>query len=243
MDRVAVNFCTAAAVDHLCAFIAPWRCLLCAGRATGMDLCAACLADLPWLGKCCSGCAMPLAQGDRCGRCCVEPPASSTCVAALSYEYPVANLIAALKYKGHIANARVLAELLAMRVNRHPSGLLPAWPALLLPVPLHPRRQAERGCNQAELLARWLGRTLQLPFSGATVERVRDTPPQVALSRAGRRRNMRNAFVVRRNVSGLSLALVDDVMTTGATVQELARSLLCAGAAEVQVWVVARAAR
>lgn len=205
-----------------------------------MDLCPACLQDLPWLGPCCRRCARPLNRGEYCGGCATAVLPFSHSLAALSYEYPVTTLITGLKYQKRIECARVLAELLAIALREARLDSLLPWPDLLLPVPLHPRRLAQRGYNQAELLARWLGAILQVPCGTQVLARRRDTPPQVSLSRAARLENLRGAFVVRDSLAGKSVALIDDVLTTGATARALAGVVQDAGAATVQVWVAAR---
>ncbi|HJP04177.1 MAG: hypothetical protein CL799_05490 [Chromatiales bacterium] len=233
---------TANLVDRLLTAISPWRCVLCRGTAHGMDICADCINDLPWLGRSCHQCALPLTSTGAllCGACIRAPTDIDHCIAALVYEYPVDRLVTGLKYRRNLAYARVLGELLAIRISEALASGGLEKPALLIPVPMHRWRQALRTYNQAEQIACRLGYDLSVPVETTQVLRVRNTPPQTSLSRAVRLRNLSGAFRVRGNVAGRRIALVDDVITTASTVRELARILKNKGAAEVQVWAVAR---
>jgi ComF family protein len=147
-------------------------------------------------------------------------------------------MVRAVKYHGAVAHARVLGELLAARLRARP---LPCWPEVLLPVPLAPRRFRERGYNQAIELARGLERRLSIPLRTDVLVRVRETREQAGLPRSERRKNLRAAFAVRGPLQAMHVALVDDVITTGSTVNELAKMLKAAGVRRVEVWAVARA--
>lgn len=231
-------------VDSLSAAISPWRCALCLEPALGMDLCTDCLNDLPWLGATCRHCAVPL-PGDNvsiCGRCAQtgQPRDVDLCIAALAYEFPVDRLITALKYTRKLEYARVLGELLAIRVHELATTENYQLPDIVMSVPMHPWRLLKRSFNQAAEIARWVARVHQLPIKTGLVQRVRHTPGQAGLSRSARLGNLRNAFKVTANVANQRIAVVDDVVTTAATARELAQLLKRAGAAEVQVWAVAR---
>jgi ComF family protein len=207
----------------LAATLFPPKCCLCGfpGMSLDLDLCHFCLADLPW----------------SC-----EP--SLPAVVALRFAPPVDDMIRELKYRGVIANARVLGVLLARAVDERATPL----PRLLVPVPLHESRFRERGFNQSAALARYAGRILGIPYSNRLVRRVRDTPSQTSLSMEERHRNVRGAFAVdgrrarRRLLEAGHVAIVDDVMTTGSTVAELKCTLLAAGVPRVDVWAAARVA-
>lgn len=231
-------------VDSLLAAISAWRCTVCLEPALGMDLCTDCLEDLPWLGVTCRRCALPLPaeSASLCGRCAQasEPPAVDFCTAALAYEFPVDRLVTALKYMHRIEYARVLGELLAIRVHELLGLDQYVLPDLIMPAPLHPWRLLQRSFNQAAEIARWVAREHHLPVKTDLIRRVRHTPRQAGLSRAVRLGNMRGAFKLHGNVAQLRVAVLDDVVTTMATTRELARVLKRAGAAEVQVWAVAR---
>ena len=163
------------------------------------------------------------------------------CMAALAYEFPVDRLITALKYTHKIEYGRLLGELLAIRVHEQISERNFAMPDVIVPVPLHPRRLLRRGFNQAAEIARWVAREHRLPVMPGIVRRIRHTPAQAGLSRRARAGNVHNAFRLNGDVSGQRVALLDDVVTTAATTRELAGLLKQSGAAEVQVWAVARA--
>jgi len=222
------------AVHPFAATLFGGRCFLCRGAAEHGDvLCAPCLADLPRLaGPQCPRCALPSPAGALCGRCLAQPPHYDASFAALEYRFPADALIHALKYRGELALAPLLAGLLA--------DALPAdeWVDVVLPVPLSAARLRERGCNQAMEIARALpGRFRLAPLLCA---RVRDTRAQSDLPWAERVRNVRNAFRCARALDGETVAVVDDVMTTGATLDAVAAALKRAGAARVLNWVVAR---
>ena len=208
-------------------------CYLCRGAAAG-TLCTACDADLPRLtGPRCPRCALDSPRGEVCGRCLSEAPHYDATVSALAYEFPADALVHALKFRSELALARVLGELLLQGT----SGL---EVDCVIPVPLSATRLRERGYNHAAEIARHIARE-KLDLS--LCERSRDTPPQMDLPFAERRRNVRGAFRCTRAIGGASVAVVDDVMTTGATLNEVARTLKDAGAARVANWVVARTFR
>jgi len=229
-------------VDRLLTGISPWRCVLCSDPAAGMDICPACLEDLPWLGHACCGCAIPLPDSGLrlCGSCLSSQSAPDPYVIALAYEYPVAQMLAALKFRKTLPYARVLGELLSMHLRKALLTKEIRAPDLLVPVPLHPLRQLQRTFNQAELIAEHVARNIYLPVKRQIVRRIRNTPAQMKLGRTARLENLRGSFAVSGDLSGAKIALLDDVVTTCATVKEISRMLKFAGANEVQVWAVAR---
>ncbi len=207
--------------------------MLCGAAASARGLCAGCWTELPWLhGPCCARCAHPLPSPGLCGRCIAEPPHFDAVVAACRYAYPAGDLIQACKYGGRLAAAMPLAAMLETVVSRQPD--------LLVPMPLSAGRLRTRGFNQALELARVLARTLNIPADAGLCVKTRETPPQSRLPWKERRKNVRGAFVVHANLDGRHVAVVDDVLTTGATLNELARILKRAGAATVTGFVVAR---
>jgi ComF family protein len=209
-------------------------CFLCRGAARGV-LCAACDAELPRLRRpCCPVCGLETRAGEVCGRCLSRPPAYDATVAALAYAFPADVLVQALKFRGELALAPVLGELLAARLS--PAARVDA----VLPVPLAAARLRARGFNQALEIARAPARAAGSPLEPRLAERVLDTAEQAALAPAERAKNVRGAFRCARALAGASVALVDDVMTTGATLEELAATLKRAGAARVVNWVLAR---
>lgn len=199
-------------------------------------MCPACDELLPRLAAArCRICALPLPQGHTCGECLAHAPAFDGVEAPYAYAFPVTALIQAYKYAGHLSLGRVLSAALA----REP---LPPIDALIA-MPLAPARLRERGFNQAQELARDLGRALGVPVLRNACRKVTDGPPQAALPWSERARNVRGAFVCDADLTGRRVAIVDDVMTTGATLNELARNLKRAGAREVRGFVVARTLR
>lgn len=230
-------------VDRVLDRLWGFRCILCGGPGRDQDLCVACARDLPWLGNACLGCGLPRparAVGDRCPSCLAKPPPFAVCLVALGYEYPVDRLITALKYRQQLTYARVLGELLAVFVARKMCAIGVTPPDLIVPVPLNRRRLARRGFNQAAEIGRFVAAALNVKQDLRICERLRDTPPQTGLAAEQRRRNLRGAFGVRTSLKGRRVALLDDVITTGTTVHVITAALRRAGAAQVQVWSVAR---
>lgn len=218
-------------------------CAICRGWAGGR-VCGDCLARFAAPRSRCVRCAIELpGPASECGDCLRRPPPFERAVAALDYLPPWRELIAQFKFHAGLELAPAFADLLVQAVRRADA---PA-PELLLPAPLATARLRERGFNQAWELARRVGRQLGLRADAALLLRVRDTPHQLALPLAQRAANVRDAFALeprrRGELAGRSVALVDDVLTTGETAAAMARALLQAGAAQVQVWVLARTPR
>lgn len=210
-------------------------CLLC-GATAKEALCQGCAAQIePLPPSCCPVCALPLpasAGSVPCGRCLATPPHFDTTLAACVYGFPLDRLVQMLKFGHRLAAARFLAALL-LRGSR-PAG------DCLMAVPLSEGRLRQRGFNQAIEIARPCARALGLPLLLDDGLRVRDTVPQSELPWQARRKNIRHAFEYRGDLTGRSVIVVDDVMTTGATLDELAATLKKAGARRVSNWVVAR---
>lgn len=227
-------------VDLVLARIFPPRCLLCLdpGQPPALDLCSGCEADLARDLPACTGCAQLLPRSDSflCGDCLQAPRVFDAAFAAYRYEHPLDWLVRRMKYGGDIATARVLGTLLGRRI----AGGHMLHAQALVPVPLHRGREAQRGYNQALEIARAASREISLPVFHA-VGRRRATVEQAGLDAASRRSNLRGAFELVRPLRHRRLAIVDDVMTTGSTVEELARVLKAGGAEWVEVWAVARA--
>lgn len=219
----------------------PPTCLLCgAAGQTDRDLCAGCAADLPRNLNACVCCALPfecsMPAETLCGRCQQQPPAFEHCLTAFRYTHAVPMLIRGAKFHRRLNAARLLGQCLADRV--HDAGL--EAPDLLIPVPIHRARLRERGYNQSHEIARVLGREFGVPIDVSSCARVLATSAQTGLDEHARQCNVRGAFVTTGIFRQARLAIVDDVVTTGSTVNELAQVLLRAGAARVDVWAVAR---
>lgn len=221
-------------------------CALC-GERNNAVVCVPCSGLLPALStNCCPQCsaeatAHAASEGQICGTCLREPPLFDAAVAAYRYAFPVDRLLQSFKFNANLALVDLFADALAERVRS--SGPPSLTPRLIVPLPLAPKRLAARGFNQAALIATRVARGLQLPIERAPLLRIRETPPQAGLARDARRKNVKGAFACDQGVdlSGVSIAIVDDVMTTGATLSEAARALKAAGASRVEAWVVSRA--
>jgi ComF family protein len=224
------------------ALLAPLRCFWCGQLSPGAPVCACCAAALPWNTRACRACALPLesaSEASVCPQCLCDSPPQDRSWAAFRYEAPVAQAVVELKFRGRLAPAHVLGRLMADRLAARPQPL----PELLIPVPLHARRLRRRGYNQTLELARELARRLSLHLAPQAARRILATGEQTRLDAAARRRNVRGAFVVDSAVvRGRRVALLDDVITTGATAADLARATRAAGAAGVEVWAAARVA-
>ena len=213
----------------------PARCLVCAGKgAAQRDLCPACELELPQLKVYCERCAEPLSKAGLCGRCQQYEPHYDKAIAPFVYAPPLDRLIKGFKFNKRLEAGRLLADLMA-------DFLEPvARPDCLLPVPLHPNRLRERGFNQALELARPLAKRLAVPLQATALQRVRDTPQQAQMTLGERQRNLRGAFILHEKLKARHVAIIDDVMTSGSTVDEVARVLRTAGVTKIQVWICAR---
>lgn len=219
----------------------PPICLLCKAPGTeDLDICTDCMEDLPRITQACRRCAIPLASSrvNLCGACQHKPPPVDSTLAVYLYTYPVDRLITQLKFRGKLPYARLLGRLMTESLV----GSIAEIPERIIPVPLHPWRIASRGFNQSLELARDISRYLQVPIDIDSVRRTRHTPPQTGLPEQDRQKNVRRAFEIRRALSVDHVAIVDDVLTTGNTVREMARMLKRSGVKRVDVWVLARTA-
>lgn len=225
-------------IGQIVRWLLPPCCLVCGEAAQGQDLCAACSAALPRNTPACARCGLPLPLvAPACGACLQHPPPFSLLFAPWRYEAAIAQLVPRFKFHHDLAAGRVLAQ--------RALPLVVEWGGCsgvtrIIPMPLHVTRLGKRGYNQALELARPLAQALELPIDVTTLVRRRATTPQTELDAAARHRNLRGAFAAAPQ-SGEVVLLIDDVVTTGATVREAARTLLRAGAAEVRVLAMARA--
>ncbi len=232
-------------IDSIQTLLYPPRCQLCGGKVSGdPDLCAPCRRELPHNAHPCPRCALPMPAaapaGQPCGHCRKHPPPFQRCIAPFLYAPPLDHLITGLKFQGRLTAGRLLSALLADHLEQAATD---DWPEALVPIPLHPTRLRSRGYNQALELARPLGRRFGIPLLPRLCRRTRATAPQREQHLEQRHRNLRGAFRVSSAPVFRHLAIVDDVVTTGATAAELARVLLRAGARRVDVWSVARTPR
>lgn len=222
----------------LSALLAEQDCALC-GAITTRPICSACAADFLALpAQICPVCALPSLNRAVCGRCLRHPPQFDATIAAFAYAPPLDQALQAYKYRHALGLTHFLSALLDQALDA--SGHSGAPPDVIVPMPLAPSRLAERGFNQALELARPIAKRRGVRLVSNLAVRLHDTPAQASLPWKERARNIRDVFACTLRVDGLRIALVDDVMTTGATLNELARVIKQAGATHVTNWVVAR---
>ena len=235
------------AVNNWATIIQDWlyppTCLLCGDPGDqSLDLCHACHADLPYNHHACPSCGAMLAQqvstSTPCGHCLRAPPNYDTTQALLCYQAAVPYLITSLKFAGHYPVARLLGALMAHHLKKRTP-----YPQQIIPVPLHHRRYQQRGFNQAIEIARPIAHTLEIPLNLTSCRRHRNTSPQSRLAAKERRHNLKGAFSVIKEPGVEHVAIIDDVVSTGTTVNELARALRRAGVKRIDVWSAARAVR
>lgn len=233
MLRVAARFAS---------FVFGGSCFLCDGSSRdaadpAQVLCAAC--EHAFLGPAvqrCPLCALRTARGEICGRCIAHRPEFDATMCLADYDFPADVLVQGLKFRGELALAGLFGRTIFNRVEKS------ALPELdcLVPVPLSGTRMRERGFNQSMEIARAIAKSGGPPVAPALAVRARDTAPQAGLQWRERARNLQGAFRCESRLNGLRIAVVDDVMTTGSTLNELASTLKSAGASRVVNWVVAR---
>lgn len=217
-------------------FLLKQSCILCASHQGGsVGICHDCLQDLPWHTQAqCPQCAM-LSNGLVCGSCLNSTPHFDATHALFTYDYPLDKLLQHYKYREslHLANtfARLWLE------NKHSKNKDIDY---IIPMPMHPERLKQRGFNQALECSRILSQNIRITLDFLSCQRVKLTPPQASLPLKDRMKNIRGAFSCERNLDGKRIAVVDDVMTSGASLNELAKTLKRAGAAHVECWVIAR---
>ena len=219
----------------------PPRCVLCERPGfSGLDLCADCLADLPKNNFCCYRCAenftVAADSPQLCGRCLNEPPHFDETYAPFLYQGAMPYLIGQLKFNHQYKNARLLAGLLGQYIADSAE-----LPDCIVPMPLHINRYRERGFNQSIEIARHLSAQLGVPTEVRHCRRLRDTVHQTSLPAKQRLKNMHKAFAIEKNLNFQHVAIIDDVMTTGASASALAQTLKQNGVNRVDVWVCARA--
>ena len=219
----------------------PPHCCLCGMATTGAGLCRACAADLPLNSQCCKICALPMETGSEdyiCSDCLQSPPPFHKIFSPFIYAQPLEWMIQQLKFNHQLYFARLLAE----QMWQHKNVLKTA--DCIIPVPLHPRRLKQRGFNQSMEIARELGGLLSIPVDNGCCQRLVNTPAQTGKTASSRRRNIRGAF--RYNGSHKKyrhVIVLDDVITTGSTVEALAEILVQQGVERIDVWSVARAGK
>ncbi len=215
----------------------PVSCGLC-NAATGshLPLCQPCLSELPVLGTACSSCALPIATTGSCGKCLQQPPACNQIQALFLYQEPIRLLIQQFKFSRKLEYSGLFSALIAEKILHQPKQ-----PDVLIPVPLHSSRLRSRGFNQSWEITKQLSGITGITASHKICHRIKKTPLQTGLKASQRKRNLKLAFSITADVKGLHVCIVDDVMTTGSTLEAIALVLKAAGAARVSGLVVARA--
>jgi len=214
------------------------RCALChALNAKTWSLCGACLNDLPCIEKSCHICGMPLDVSDTCGSCMVLPAVLNKTICAYRYAYPLDLLIKRYKYKQKLDLILPLVTVLSEKILANPEPL----PEVIVPVPLHFKRLFKRGFNQSLEISKALSRIINVPVDNNLIVRVRNTTPQFKLSSKQRKKNLRGAFRLMPGRIYQSVAIVDDIITSGATGDVIAQLFRRAGIRQIQLWALARA--
>lgn len=220
--------------------IYPPRCLLCGTQGgQALDLCNDCVQDLPHNRLACQHCALPLAansNGTVCGACQKKAPGFDRAFAPFRYQSPLNHLLGRFKYRGSLSHGRLLGDLLAEAVRVSGTPL----PEVIIPAPMHATRLRERGLNQTAELARHLSGRLNIPWRHDVLLKQRHTETQQGLTRQERRRNIKGSFICTKPPPWRHIALLDDVITTGMTAEEMAQTLRRAGVEEISLWAVAR---
>lgn len=222
-------------------YLLPPTCILCGDPGfDSQDICTACFDDMQKNIHCCYRCAETFETANRapqlCGHCLSKSPAFDETYAPYLHQGTIRHLIATLKFNRQYKNARILAYLLATHIRKTAE-----LPDLIIPVPLHTQRFKERGFNQSTEIAKTIAKRLNIPTDTEYCIRQRNTRHQIDLPAKERHKNIKNAFAVIKQIDAQHIAILDDVMTTGSTVNELAKVLKKAGVTRVDVWVCARA--
>ncbi len=216
----------------------PYQCALCADSThNSFGLCQGCMAELPFIYRACTRCSLPITySGLLCGKCLINPPVYDECHAIFAYQPPLNYLISACKFHHKLNYTRLLGLLMAKSLPTR----LKVLPELLIPVPLHKRRLAERGYNQSLEIARPISKSLHIPIDYNCCSRIRSTIAQTGLTGKKRQQNIKNAFAITQKINAKHIAIIDDVVTTGSTVAELSKLMRAQGVQHIQVWCCAR---
>lgn len=228
-------------MDYIVHWLLSPTCLLCGYQTQNFyNICIPCQQDLPILPQSCPKCARFISISSTiCGSCLTNPPPFDRTYTLFPYEPPVIKLITQLKFLHHLEHAQALGELLTQAIQTTWYKHRPL-PDIIIPIPLHNQRLRERGFNQALEIAKPISQCLAIPIDKKGVKRTKLTVAQSVLPAKARKENIANAFTVTRDYSNLSIALIDDVITTGHTIKECSRVLKEHGAKAIDVWCCAR---
>lgn len=205
-------------------------------------LCTSCSSLLPWLARVCEYCAIPLQANSLtpyCGQCLKQRPIFQNSYMLFEYAKPISTYILALKFSQQIHYAELFGELFAQKIQSEWYANKPL-PQVIMPVPLHPQRLAQRGYNQAIEIAKPIAKKLQLPLGRHYCQRTKATLAQANIDADQRKDNVKNAFTVKQQLPYQHIAILDDVYTTGCTVTALSKALFKAGIKKIDIWSIAR---
>ncbi len=216
------------------------HCYLCDNINTNpeFDICSLCLADLPYKNQSCSRCSLPLVSTNSpvCGKCIQQPPSYDVLLSPFEYQFPLDTFITELKFRSKLYRAHTLGKLFSQYLQSKATPL----PECIIPVPLHPKRLRQRGFNQSLEIARVVSKSLNIPIDKTYCKRNKNTLPQSDLNADERYQNIKNAFQIKQQRHYKHVAIFDDVVTTGHTVEALAALLRQQGIDIIQVWSVTR---
>lgn len=218
--------------------LVPHHCVVCSKPVFSNNLycCESCFDQLPFQQNACSVCGQQFnAQSDICGQCINNPPEFESCFCAFAYQSPIRELIQSFKYQQQPALATLLSRLLYQEVCDQQLEL----PEALIPVPMHYSRLRERGYNQAQLLATEIGKLSNIKVDNCLIKKSKITPTQASLSRKQRIRRIKGSFIANQKAPYSSVAIIDDVVTTGATISEITKILKQKGVDSIQIWAIA----
>jgi ComF family protein len=218
-------------------WFAPHKCFGCKKTISqAAAFCNACYQELPFQSRTCTQCGQTIgADSDHCGQCIIAPPYYDECFCPFEYQTPIKDLICALKYNDRAEYAKIVGRLLASEVKQNQTSL----PDVIIPVPIHISRLRSRGFNQAKLIADEVGKELNIKVLNSTLTKTRATLPQAQQSLINRKKALRNCFALQKKLSAQNVAIIDDVVTTGSTVNEIAKILKKNGVDYIQVWGLA----
>lgn len=219
-------------------FLLPFTCVSCHTRSDRQqDLCQKCFLQLPYYQNGCISCGNLLTEKNlRCGQCLTNPPIVTNTHILFHYQPPITQWIIQLKFYRKLLYARLLGELFAHYLQTQYTQ----FPNLIIPIPLHLKRIKERGHNQVIEIARPIAKIMQLPILLKSAKRNKYTAPQTTLSRTERQQNMQNAFIFSEDLTGQHVAILDDVMTTGSTLNAFCQTIAAHRPKQIDIWCCAR---
>ena len=228
-------------------WIIPYRCVICKqfqhDNANFIEhepiICKKCISIMPYLQTGCAQCNLPIKSGELCGKCLTNTIYFDITYSPYAYTFPIDKMIHQLKYAGKIDLIKPLASMMASHIQQyHDKANLPE---LLIAVPSHPSRLRQRGFNQSLELTKHISKLLKINYLKQAIVKTKSSPPQASLSLKKRHSAIRNSFKINHKITARHVAIIDDVMTTGATASELARTLKHNGVEYVEIWCLARA--